>query len=282
MLTRIPNIIHFLFSILNIPILLAVGQGLPAPGIYFTKTIEDASIEGISEDSNGIIYLTTNQAVPGDGLTESWVHKLNSKTGETVITKRITSGRSKVGACSLTSDETILVVSPFRADWQDNVGIHGVSTETLDVVWSNSVARQSNKGIAPLIVPGSESDIIVYYSMNDGIVVLDRTGRMLWTATNVKTAQVAVTEDSLYTVNQSAGLGYPLVAYALNTGVLTGSSRPVGDGATNVGVVVSPDQQSIYTMRTGENRGLYRNRSNFLFPARMVTDQIADGKNNRL
>lgn len=281
MLTRITNIIHFLFSILSVPILITLGQGLPSPGTFFEKTIEGASIEGISEDSNGTIYVTINRLIAGDASSESWVHKFNPKTGETVSSKLISSGRSKVGACSLTSDETILTVSPFRADSEDNVGIHGVSTKSLDVVWSNSVARQSNKGVAPLIVPqsGSASDIIVYCSVKDGIVVLDPTGRMLWSATDVKTAQVTATEDSLFTVNQATGTGHPVAVYNLSTGVLTGSSGPVAGGSTNVGLVVSPDQQYIYTLRTGNYRGLYRSRADFLFfPAKIITDQIADGK----
>lgn len=282
MLTRIPNVIRFLFSVLSIPVLFTLGQGLPSPGIYFNTTIKDANIEGISEDSNGAIYLTINRAVMGGSSSEAWVYKFNSKTGETVSSKLITSGRSKVGACSLASNDTILVVSPFRADSTDNVGIHGVSTQSLDVVWSNSVARQSNKGVPPLIVPqssGNVSDIIVYCSVNDGIIVLDPSGRMLWSATDVKTAQVAATEDSLFTVNQAIGMGYPVAVYNLSTGVLTGSSGPVTGSATNVGLVVSPDQEYIYTLRTGNNRGLYRSRANFLFfPAKIVTDQIADGK----
>lgn len=284
MLMRMTNIVHFLIRVLSIPFLFAVSQGLPSPGVYFTKKLENASIEGIAEDSNGQIYLTTNQVISGDNLLESWVYKFNSRTGDTISTKRITSGRSKVGTCSLTTDETILVVSPFHADWQENVGIQGVSAETLDVVWLNSVARQSMTGIAPLIIPQSdlESDIIVYHSMNDGIIVLDSTGRMLWTATNVKTAQVAVTESSLFTVNQSAGMNYPLVMYSLNSGSVGGSIRPFGEGTTGSGVVVSPDQQYIYTLRSGRNRGLYRNRANLLFPPRRVTDKISDGKSKHL
>ena len=277
MLTRIPNVIHIVVSLLSIPVLLTLGQGLPSPGTYFNTTIEDANIEGISEDSNGTLYLTINRAV--DSSSESWVYKFNSKTGETINSKLISSGLSKVGACSLTSDETILIVSPFRADSEDNVGVHGVSTKSLDVVWSNSVARQSNKGVPPLIVPqSSASDIIVYCSVNDGIIVLDPTGRMLWSETAVKTAQVAATEDSLFTVNQATGMGYPVAVYNVSTGVLTGSSGPVAGGATNVGLAVSPDEQYIYTLRTGNNRGLYRSRANFLFfPAKLVTNQTADG-----
>jgi hypothetical protein len=282
MLTRIANVLHFFVSVLSLPILFTLGQGLPSPKVFFNTTIKDSSIEGISGDSKGNIYLTINRPVGVESSSESWVYKLKSKTGKIVNSKLITSGRSKVGACSLTSDERILVVSPFRADRENNVGIHGVSTESLDVVWSNSVARQSNKGISPLIVPQSKnstSDTIVYCSMTDGIVVLDPTGRMLWSATDLKTDQVATTEDSLLAVNQATGKGYPLTVYNLTSGVLTGSSGPILGETTNVGLVISPDQQHVYTLRTGDSRGLYRSQADFVFfPAQIVTDQITDGK----
>ncbi len=282
MLTRIPTIIQFFVGALSVPILFTLGQGLPSPGIFFNATVKDASIEGVSGDSAGNIYLTINRPIGVDSSSESWVYKMKAKTGKIVNSKLITSGRSKVGACSITSDETILVVSPFRADRENNVGIHGVSTKSLDVVWSNSVARQSNKGVPPLIVTQSKnstSDTIVHCSMTDGIVVLDPTGRMLWSAPDLKTDQVAATEDSLFAVNQATGKGYPLTVNNLTSGVLTGSSGPILGETTNVGLVISPDEQYVYTLRTGDSRGLYRSQADFLFfPAEIVTDQIADGK----
>ncbi|GAX10623.1 hypothetical protein FisN_14Lh130 [Fistulifera solaris] len=280
MLTRIPNILHFFVGVLSLPIPVTSGQGLPSPKIYFNASIKDSSIEGIAGDANGSIYLTINRPIGVGSSSESWVYKMKSKTGEIVNSKLITSGRSKVGACSLTSDERMLVVSPFRADREKNVGIHGVSTESLGVVWSNSLARQSNKGVPPLIVPQSKnstSDTIVYCSMTDGIVVLDPTGRMLWSATDLKTDQVAATDDFLFAVNQATEKGYPLTVHNLTSGVLTGSSGPILGETTNVGLVISPDQQYVYTLRTGDSRGLYRSQADFLFfPAEIVTDQIAD------
>jgi len=266
-----------------LPLLIA-AQRVPSPGIAFTSVFDDGSVEGIVEESSGVVYVTVNQKWQDAlGFDESWVHKLDGSNGQVLQSQQLGRDRSKVGACTLIGDESTLIINPFTGDSDYNVGIMAVRTDTLETLWTSNVIRESDQGVPPIITKetmnGSVPELIVYYSTRSGIAVLDERGRTVWATTTIRTARIAVTPDTVYAVDQSPRLGYPINAYSLSSGELKGSSGPFEGASTNVGVVVSPDLNWAYTVRSGLEGGLYRNIASFLFkPSELVTSQVSAGK----
>ena len=252
----------------------------PSPRPIFQVEFADAQVEGIAQDdSAGSVYLSVNKKWQDNGsglfqFVESWVYRLDGDTGETVQSQRVGQNGSTLGACALL-DDSLLVINPGTLQSNNNEGIVAVQTSNLETAWTSNIVRESDKGVPPRIV---NSERIVYHSSNAGIVVFDREGRVLWAATNIHVGRIEVTDDNVYVVDKTPRMGFPLNVYSLLDGQFRGSSGPLEGARTNGGVVMSPDSQHVYTVRSGINGGLYRNRADFVFvPADVLTSDISSG-----
>lgn len=263
--------------------LVATAQRLPSPGIAFILELEDAQAEGVAQDSAGNVYVTANHKFVNTGrgfsFSQSYVHQVDGNTGAVVKSQRLWGqDRAKVGDCVLLSDESMLIINPGSTDSAFNEGIMAVRTDTLGTAWTNNAVRESDKGIPPLIVE-TPREYIIYYSSTGGIAAFDRDGVTIWALSNIKTGRIEVSNSLVYAVDQQATLGYPLEVYSLSSGEFRGTSG-VHDGAsTNAGVALSPDGEYVYTIRSGVNGGLYRNRADFVFvPPDVLSTDISAGK----
>jgi hypothetical protein len=270
------------FTIL-LRLLSTAGQRLPSPRVVFANEFEDSAVEGIVQDSKGHVYVTVNQKWQDGGgdagfsFMESWVYQLDGESGGGMQSQLVGQNRSNLGACSLLADDSLLIINPGGIDSDANEGITAVQTNTLQVAWTSNVVRVSDRGVRPLISPTSP-ERVVYYSSNAGIAVLDLQGRTMWAATNVQTGRIEVTADLIFAVDKSPVMGFPLNVYGLQDGQFRGSSGALQGAETDGGVVLSPDSSYIYTVRSGLNGGLYRNRASFVFvPADVLSIQVSVG-----
>ena len=253
---------------------------LPSPGLAFFRKLDDSGAEGIAVQGSDMVLVTANQAWSGDSFTESWVHKLDPTNGSILQSRLIGQDRSKVGACTLLepSDDgpALLIINPWTGDADFNTGIYAVRTDTMEIVWNSNIVREADRGVPPVISPKGD---VVYYSSNAGIAVLDEKGRVQWATTTIRAGQIAVTGGNVYAVDRRPGEQYPLNVYNIVTGALVASSGPQTAASTNAGVVLSPDGLFAYTVRTGTNGGLHKNRANFMFvPPEVITTKISSGK----
>lgn len=256
-----------------------IAQRFPSPGIAFSTTFDDAAPEGIALLGNAAVYVTSNQQWMDGTFSQSWVHKLDPNSGDILQSRLLAQDRSKVGACTVLSPTAggprMLIINPWTGDADFNVGIQAIRTDTLQTLWTSNIVREADTGIPPIISPDED---IVYYSSSNGIAVLDKEGRTRWATTTIRTGQIAVTRTSIFAVDQTPREQYPLNVYSLVSGALTGTSGPLEGAPTSAGVVLSPDERSAYTVRSGTNGGLYQNRANFLFvPPTILTTDISSG-----
>jgi len=241
-------------------IFLVAGQNVPAPRLIFETVLPDVAAVGIVSGDENRIYVSSNE---WRGAETSRIFVLNANTGNIQQSQEIP---GKVGSCMSTSSS--IIVNPAVSS---GIGIQAIDKDTLNVQWKNAVVRTADKGIAPVALSDSH---VLYYSSRRGLVSLDvATGHASWAMTTIRTGStIAVTNTTIFILNQNPKLGFPLEARSITTGILQSSTGPTNAAAT--GAALAGDW--IYTVRSDGK--VYRSSTRYLFAP---PTELADGTTRR-